>query len=188
MSCNNEAYLVHGSNVRDDGQLTIDAMAPYLQEAYRIRQFDYGWTGLLLTALGNRSRSRTLAHLSLKGDVAAGHSNGCTVIHHATHHAGCGFRKLAYITPALDVDKAPGPLVEQCTVFFASDDIPTWLSSWLPFSSWGPMGRYGYMGSDPRVRNVDLVSLFDSSIGHSGMFSQHHLKAFGNLVAEALEM
>lgn len=179
-------YFVHGFNVRDDGARTIDKLAPYVEtQGWNVKQFDYGWTGLFLTLVGNASRARTLAHLSQEGDSAIGHSNGCAIIHRATYD-GAKFKRIVYINPALDVDARPAPGVQYCLVLHSPDDVAVWAARLLPFVLWGAMGRDGYKGTpDNRVVNVNLKSFFggEERIGHSDGFDDERIAGLGALVA-----
>jgi hypothetical protein len=180
-------YLVHGFNVNDDGKDTIDRLAPFIDaNGWQVRQFDYGWTGLLMTLLGNSGRARTLAHLSIAGDIAIGHSNGCAIIHRATHQ-GAGFDTVVYINPALDVDVAPGPKVKRCVVFHSPDDRAVFVAKLIPGVLWGAMGRYGYQGEpDDRIMNINLRELLGARVGHSGAFCVKHLYAFAQTLTNQI--
>jgi hypothetical protein len=145
-----KAWLVHGFNVSDGGTDTIDMLTlPLARRGWEVKpkRLDYGWR--LLTQLwGNPRVAAELAGLAKADDLAIGHSNGCTIIHRATHMDYCKLRNVCYINPALDVGATPGPCVEKVLVLHTSDDVATLLARFLPGVLWGAMGRYGYQGEE----------------------------------------
>jgi len=173
------AWLVHGFNVSDDGARTIDRLGPWLRNAgWTVGQVDYGWRFLLGVWIGNPKEAEQFAALVRPGDIACGHSNGCTIIHRATVDHGAALDRVVYINPALGVRRAPGKNVRRAHVFYAPDDKAVLAARLVPSSLWGSMGRDGYQGDDPRVRNHDLHALLGvDTLGHSGVF--HHMGRFG---------
>ena len=182
------AFFVHGFNVRDDGKATVDTLKPYFEaRGLTPYDFDYGWRGLFGVRLFNDTLAQGLAALAAPGDVAVGHSNGCAIIHAATHH-GAPFRHVIYINPALDSDQAPGPQVERFDVWHSPSDTTVKLSSWLPFHQWGAMGAEGYTGTDSRARNFDKQNNYPiSSSGHSDVFERTKVRFFGPMIAGQIE-
>lgn len=173
-------YLLHGFNVSDGGAGSIDKLKPYLRG--EVCEFDYGWVGLLGVRFGNKSRAKSLAAMVKPGDVGIGHSNGCAILHLASH-LGAPFRKLVYINPVLDADAEPGPQVESCDVWHSPSDAPVRFASWLPWHTWGSMGAEGFKGSDERITNYNKQNDFAmSSFGHSDVFRDDRIGYFGPLI------
>lgn len=186
--------LAHGFNDSSSGGRNVDRLAPYAESAgWQVMQFDYGWTGLLLTLIGNQSRARTLAGIMSESDTFVGHSNACAIHHRASwlkdSSGGTLMRshRAIYINPALDIDAALAPGVERLTVFYARDDIATLAARFLPGVLWGAMGRYGYQGRpDTRVRSVNLNDFLAGRVGHSGAFAPENITGFGAMFTMAL--
>ena len=173
-------FLLHGFNVSDGGTGSIDKLKPYLRG--EVCEYDYGWKGLLGVRMANKGLAEKLARMVSPGDVGIGHSNGCAILHLASH-MGAKFRKLVYINPALDSDAAPGPHVESLDVWHSPSDAPVRLARWLPWHAWGDMGAKGYTGPDERVKNFDKQSAFSlSSSGHSDVFDDLKIRYFGPLI------
>jgi hypothetical protein len=182
------AWLVHGFNVSDGGRDSIDRLYPALDNrgwTVRPKRLDYGWR--IITQLwGNPKVADELAGLADPGDVAIGHSNGCSIIHRATHLQHCELETIVYINPALDTDATPGPCVKRCLVLFAEDDRAVLLATLIPGVLWGAMGRFGYRGKDPRILNLNLnKQLQAKTLGHSGALKRHP-RALGHLIADWL--
>ncbi len=177
-------FLLHGFNVSDNGDGSIDRLKPYIDgETY---DFDYGWKGLVGVMRWNRKLAQALASLTRPGDVGIGHSNGCAILHLSTL-VGAQFSKLIYINPALDKDAAPGPAVERLDVWHSPSDIPVRISSYLWGHEWGKMGAVGYTGDDPRVTNFDKENDFAlSSCGHSDVFETGMINYFGPLIVSGI--
>lgn len=166
------AWLVHGFNVSDLGGRTIDLVGPWLRNCgWKVGQVDYGWKFLLGVWVGNPKEARNFAKVVSPGDIALGHSNGCSIIHRATVDYDAPLDKVVYINPALDTDAAPGPQVREAHVFYAPDDMAVLAARFIPSVLWGSMGRDGYTGIDLRMWNHNLHQLLQTdSVGHSGAF------------------
>lgn len=163
-------WLIHGFNDRYNGRDNVDRLEPYLAQIGSIRNFDYGWKGLIGVLFGNAQRAKELSDDIFKGDIGVGHSNGCAILHRAAVD-GAPFSGLVYINPALDEKIELPHQIEWLLVYYAPDDFPVFLASLVPFTLWGGMGRFGYSGpSDDRVKNINLQSFIGPPIGHSGAF------------------
>jgi hypothetical protein len=139
------SILLHGFNVRDGGEGTIDMLKPGLEEkGYTPIELDYGWMGLIGTYFRNDNIARRLIYEYQPGDVIIGHSNGCAIIAMAIE-LGLPAQHCIFIHPALDNDWAPpfDKPVERIDVYFSAKDIPTRLAKWVPFNDWGDMGTVG---------------------------------------------
>lgn len=161
-------FIVHGFNSRKHA-VWMSELGRLIEDAgYDIILANYGHTHLFNVASVTEDHAREIAAAALPGDIAVGHSNGCTAIHKACRDHGANLGHLLYLNAALPTDTAPMPWVTQQDVFFAPDELATlagaiWgtLNFWA--GEWGAMGRYGYTGDDERVTNIDL-----GPVGHSG--------------------
>lgn len=163
-------YLIHGFNVSDDGADTIDKLRPYLEKQYDVIDIDYGWNFRMRVRFCNENYARIIASMIEPDSYAIGHSNGCTLLHMATHH-GAKIKRMVYINPALDNDLTPSDYVDKCFIWYSKNDKVVWYSKWIPGSEWGNMGQVGYTGDDPRMINNDAQEYTNREIEHSNIFS-----------------
>ncbi len=189
-----KVWLVHGFNVRDSGAGTTDRLRKSLAIwLHPVREFDYGWLGLLGARFGNRRIATRLVDAVLADDgdldprpVAIGHSNGCALLHLASH-MGAPFRKLIYINPALDKDAVPGDQVEEVHIWHSPSDTAVRFARFLPWHTWGEMGATGYRGDDPRMHNHNKERDYRlSSKAHSDVFKEPLLGFFGPLIVKCI--
>ena len=162
--------LVHGFNVSDGGLSTIDRLIPALLDkgAWVIKQFDYGWRGLLGVRIMSTSDAKGLMKLYKPGDIVIGHSNGCALIALAIEK-GMPVTHCIFIHPALNKGWCP-PMdhpVKQIHVYYSSQDRATWWARLLPFHKWGAMGTVGPTADDPRLIG------HPENQSHSGGFAEH---------------
>jgi len=144
---NKKAKLIHGFNVKDSGEGTIDLLKKPLEwKGYIVDDIeaDYGWTGPFQVLFGNGSRARKLLKNYEEGEVLIGHSNGCTIIARAIA-MGMPVKKVIFIHPALDNDWEPpkNSAVERIDVFYSKKDKATKWAAKIPFVLWGDMGTVG---------------------------------------------
>lgn len=186
MSCHKrDIVLVHGFNVRDRGAHTTDRLIPHIDHLGQVRQADYGWLGLFSVRWMNPFIARTIAGMVDAPAVGIGHSNGCAILHRASHESD-KLEHIILINPALDEDAEFGPSVKRVDVLHNPTDEPVQISKWLPFRHpWGAMGRYGYVGDDNRVINHNTYRLFGAR-GHGGAFDNQHVARVGQYVAHIL--
>jgi hypothetical protein len=164
------AHLLHGFNVRDGGENTIDKLKPYLERAgFTPFDHDYGWLGLLGVRLHNGRIAQDVASKVKPGDIGIGHSNGCAILAEAAR-LGAPFAGLVFINPALDEDCVVAPHVKFVHVYHNEGDYAVWTARLLRFNHpWGAMGRDGFKGTDPRYLNIDCSP---DVRGHSALFSK----------------
>ncbi len=187
------AILVHGFNVRDKGEKTIDKLKPFLiEEGYYIIEFDYDWTGVLRVRLYNNSLAMAICsvskHFSDCWVVAFGHSNGCSIIHKAAHK-GAFFNEVVYINPALDKDAPLASQIKTAHVWHSISDKPVRIARWFIKHSWGEMGATGYVGNDKRYKNYDKengLRFIISSNSHSDIFETEKINYFAPLILNEL--
>lgn len=183
------AILVHGFNVRDGGRKTTGTLRPYLKAAgYDVREFRYGWLGLLSVRLFNQRFAELLADMVNPDDVLIGHSNGCCLLHLAAQKRA-RFAKAVYINPALDRGMPLAPQVRVLHVWHSPSDRPVAWARILPDHPWGDMGAVGYQGRhDPRITNFNKEHGFAeaSSREHSDVFTGKRLACFGPKIVAAI--
>ena len=192
---NGTVLLVHGFNVRDNGQSTVARLSPYfLTRGWDTIVFRCGWMRLIAVYTQNKSHAKRLAKAAFNAKlqsnspvVALGHSNGCAVLHLATTVYGAPIDRLAYINPALEKELVPGDAVKRCDVWFSPSDKPVRWAKYLPKHIWGEMGSTGYIGDDPRMINHNKEDgMLVSSDEHSDFASAEKLAFFGPLITSTL--
>jgi len=163
--------LVHGFNVSDGGEATVDRLLLFLEAmGYEVIQYDYGWRGLFGVRFMSKRDSQGLMDLFKPGDIVIGHSNGGHLIARAIEK-GMPVKHAIMIHPALDKDWYPpdGHPVKEVHIYWSPQDKATWWSQWSPWM-WGGMGTYGPTSGDLR-----MVSHKEDQ-SHSGGFSEHPSK------------
>ena len=180
-------WLVHGFNVMDGGRGTIDQLIPFLEkDGHEVLQFDYGWTFLFGARLGNKGRAKKLAKLIQLGDVAIGHSNGCAIIHRASH-LSAPFKQIVYISPALDGELTPSWItVRDLSVYYSPSDNYVRKANYIPFVIWGDMGATGCTRKNKYVHNFDKDRLLGTEVGHSKVFKPLYCRRFYNHLSKRL--
>ena len=146
-------HLVHGFNVFDGGEKTVARLKPYLVKSseYSAQVFSYGWIGLMGAWFLNPRIVKQLIARVGANDIGYGHSNGCALLHRASH-LGAPFIGLIYINAALKSDAARAPQVKWIDVYCNDGDhavkfaaLLRLLAPWAPLgdSLWGDMGAKG---------------------------------------------
>lgn len=173
--------LVHGFNVRDNGDATVGRLAPYFEMAgFQVKRFRYGWLRLLWVRMLNNKFATALASMIEPGDVVVGHSNGACLADMAAWK-GAPIGQLVYINPALDRDAPLAPQVGFLHVWYSPSDQPVALARFLVKHRWGNMGATGYRGPySKRVANYNKEFDFPiKSSKHSDVFEPAKLADFG---------
>jgi hypothetical protein len=163
------AIFVHGFNVKDDGQHSIDTLKPAVSHFRNIHavDYDYGWLGLFGVRFLNWRLGKALSGMIQNQDILVGHSNGCAVIYNAVMRSQHGCVLAFFVAPALDSDvEFPPEKFRRVVVLHSKHDIPVRLSKYLPFHTWGEMGAYG--AKHPNVKNIDCTQW---AKGHSAYFA-----------------
>lgn len=180
--------LVHGFNVRDGGERSIDQLAGPLRDAGHevdTDEADYGYFGLLgVRFFRGKRRQRVIERLVgafEKADCIITHSNGANFTQQAAAHMtmSSGLH-VVHLSPALNMDTEPAPAIERQLVYHTMRDGWVRISRILPWHPWGAMGAYGYQGDDPRVRNRARPDVR----GHSDWFRDEHVAALAEEVIE----
>jgi hypothetical protein len=171
-------FLLHGFNVRDDGNNTVDKLIPLLQ-ARDIEpvQFDYGWQGLLGVRFGSRGLAKALRSVMRDGDIAIGHSNGCHLIHCA-QELGVHLKFSIYIAPALDSFTPECAESGNVYVLHSRHDFAVKVARFLLFHRWGDMGAIGSVYSR-KFKNINCSSWVN---GHSGYFAEGNMEKLNETV------
>ena len=174
--------LVHGFNVRDGGEHTVDRLAPFIRDAGHtvdLDEGDYGFFNIWMVRLFKTwKKSRVLYRLAKAfeaADVIITHSNGANFTTQALdllpeeHNNNI---RVIHISPALDSDTKIPQAVNAQLVLHTPHDGWVKLSSWIPFfHPWGRMGAVGYKGTDNRNHNVEVAAVKT----HSGWFKIAHV-------------
>jgi hypothetical protein len=177
------AHFLHGFNVSDRGRGSTDTLVPYFRRlGFATRQHDYGWFGLLQVRLRNEKVAAKVAKAVKPGDIGVGHSNGCEILARAAD-LGAPFAGLVLIHPALEADREIAHQVGWIDVYHGFRDAAVQVSElldWMPWNwgrahPWGDMGNRGYLGTDPRVANIN------DGMDHSGIFTL--IKDWGPIIA-----
>lgn len=157
--------LVHGFNVSDGGKRTIDTLIPHLVDmGYDVKEFDYGWVGLLGVRFGNKKRAKMLAAMAGPEDIVIGHSNGCAIMALAME-MGMTISSGVFIHPALNRTWCPPEnAAKKITVYYSAKDRATWIAKFLINHIWGDMGTVG------PVSVWDGWVSVDDGMGHSDGF------------------
>ena len=151
--------LVHGFNVRDRGEGTVDELAdPLRSRGHDVDtdSADYGWFGLWSVRFRSGPTVKRLAKALLAADVVITHSNGANFTHKAMkllpfEHAGS--KLVIHFSPALNKNAEIPAAADRVHVFHNPHDWVVKSSSLLWFHPWGAMGAYGYTGHDIHVTN-----------------------------------
>lgn len=118
-----------------------------------------------------------------EGDILLGHSNGGTLTYLISKRTKIGGAIL--VNPALDPSLCPeAPFIQ---VYYNNGDWVSSLAGMVPFNIWGNMGSAGYLGSDPRVTNIDCGNPPDGLPplqGHSDVFSHDKIRPWARYMAE----
>jgi len=193
-----KTYLVHGFNVKDDGEDTIARLMPYLQcnINHMCFKFLYGWLGLVGVLIKNKNIAKNLAaQVSADGSIhitAVGHSNGCAIIIESARQ-GAIYDTVVLINPALKTKTVFPPSIKEIWVIHTKYDKATKAArffnripfiGWFVPNAWGAMGTQGYCGEDDvRVINIDGSKDLKS---HSDIFEYNNLKKYGPAIKRYL--
>lgn len=183
-----KCHLVHGFNVKDGGEDTIDRLLPYLEEnKLVVVQHDYGYLRIRGVLRKNKAIAAKIKNHLGCHDVAIGHSNGCAILVKSLQQ-GATLDKLILINPALDKRFEFPDSVNEIHVFHNKHDkavvAAKWLRKlvfWRNSFLWGEMGNTGYKGDDKRVTNHVLAK------GHSAVFSDKNIKAFSVMINDIIK-
>jgi len=164
--------LVHGFNVRDKGEHTVDKLEPYFPKDWEIEKdaADYGFFNLWAVRFRKRPAIRRIAIALEDADAVIAHSNGANYVLKALKliqrpNAVSVF----FLSPAASRKAKFAESVKKAVVYFTKVDIPVFFAGFLPFHSWGWMGFRGAKTDDPRITNRDCTDIVGS---HSDYFSR----------------
>lgn len=188
MSERKTVYLFHGI-LNDNGKESTDKLKPFLYDVgFSVVEVDYGYIGLGSVRPVNDAVSRAVAAMAEPYSYAVGHSNGCVLIHSATHQ-GAHFEKIVYINPALESSLAPSLLCKNCFVYHSRDDATVDYAKLAIGHYGGNMGCTGYAGKDLRVKNINLNELLSVDVlknAHNAVFHEPNLSIFADDVIHQL--
>lgn len=182
--------LVHGFNVRDGGENTVDRLAPFLVKAGHMVEkdsADYGYFSLWMVRLRKHSAVLRIAKALEGADAVVSHSNGCNYEDKALkllEHRGKTY-KVIRLSPALNSKQRVPVNVSKGWVFFTKTDFWVWVSGLLPWHPWGRMGQKGYTGMDGQLVNRDFSDMIKK---HSDWFTDANVEFIAKEIILALEL
>ncbi len=154
---------VHGFNVRDGGDATINQNVPYILKAGHTVDKDegsYGYYSLFMVSLTKSKQRRRVLYRLAKAfetaDVIWTHSNGQNFANQALDMLPPEYNNtkiLIATSPAANRDTLIPQAVKAQLVMYTPNDWAVRLSSIIPFSRWGRQGARGYDGDDNRNTN-----------------------------------
>jgi len=185
--------LVHGFNIHDAGENSVDRLAPYLlanNHTVDLDEADYGFFNLLMVRFVKHKVLKRLAGAFAKADVIITHSNGANFTTKAlkiTKRSSIGALplKLVHVSPAQNRKTGPAGPVCKMWVFHTTADKWVRLSRFLLFHPWGAQGAYGYKGTDTRVINCDFS---ETVKGHSDWFALDKVEYYARQILKAVEL
>lgn len=186
-------FLVHGYNVKDGGEATIDQLLPALDKApcFPI-EYDYGYTGMMDILKHNKDYASELRDISINFEdeqFAIGHSNGCAIIVEAARQ-GAEFKRVLLINPALQVDTKFPDTIGEVLVVHTKHDVPTRAARWgnrIPFLRWFVPPAWGAMGAKGGTHAHYNYNLSEFIFGHSAVFNSTNMPLWDKfLVGEVL--
>lgn len=175
-----QAHFLHGFNVRDGGDGSIDKLAPWFSlRGFKVVEHEYGWVGPLRLRRRNSKAIREALPSILPGDVLIAHSNGSLICWELVE-AGAPVSAVICIQPALRRDTIWRSDVEVLCLHNDKDWIVSMGRMWGRFASvanpfrnrhgWGAAGRHGFTTPQPNVENWDTDTGPVPAQGHSGIF------------------
>lgn len=181
--------LLHGFNVFDGGRKTVGRLAPFYDPVkFEVEVMNYGYFGLLSTRYLNDNVAEKLAGKVRKALAQGrqvhlvGHSNGCTIIHLASHlDEPLGqVTTTTFINPALRRDAILPAGLGKVYVYYAPSDLPVKLAKFLfvpaKFRPWGEMGAYGVSVPKEGVMNINMdVRMTELTHWHTGFYEEWEL-------------
>jgi len=180
--------LIHGFNVKDGGQRTVDRLTPYLEAAGHTvdkDEADYGYYNLFQVRFRKHKAVARIALALKNADAVISHSNGSNYEAKALRLLEKRDKqyKIVRLSPALNAKQSIPENVSKGWVYFTRSDKWVWLSGFLLFHSWGRQGQKGYLGDDRRIQNRDCSDLIK---GHSDWFNGENIELIADEVVRSL--
>jgi hypothetical protein len=181
-------HLIHGYNVKDDGDHTIENLTLYINDSVVHK---IGYIRLLNLRRKNRAIVKRLAPLVTPDDILIGHSNGALIVYRMIE-AGVKPKAIVLINPALRRDtKFPSDIPVLC--LHSSGDWTVQLGRmWSRLTSlggltphgWGAAGRYGLTSQQKNVENFDIGESYwvQTVRSHSGIFKDPAVSYWGKFI------
>lgn len=179
--------LVHGFNVADGGERTVDRLAPFLIDAGHDvdkDEADYGLFSLWMVRFRKHSAIVRIAKALQKADAVITHSNGANYAMKALKFVSGRKLVVIHLSPAVNRKASFPEAVKRAIVYFTRTDFWVWLSGFIPLHPWGRMGYAGAKTTDPRVQNRDFTDIVK---GHSDWFSEDNVEFIAGTIILALE-
>lgn len=147
--------IIHGVQFREKDKNNLRRLArAFVSHGYEVLLPSYGFVPAVIAGLFgwvDRRIADSMSSFIHEDDILIGHSNGCTLTYLITKHIKV--RGTVLLNPALEPDLVPN--ADFTHVYYTPTDWVTQLSAMVPFNIWGDMGAKGYIGGDPRVRNIN---------------------------------
>lgn len=183
-----KCHLVHGYNIKDGGNKTIDRLLPYLNYSeITTVEHDYGHLNIYGVLTKNKKIASKIVRKLGSDDVAIGHSNGCAILVKSLQQ-GAVLDKLILINPALDKHFEFPESVNEIHIFHSHKDKVVVLAKylrklvfWRNTFLWGEMGNTGYRGNDSRVTNHLMKTK------HSGIFKDIWIEEFSVIITDIIK-
>jgi pimeloyl-ACP methyl ester carboxylesterase len=185
-------HLIHGIHTAPSNP-TVPGLVPYLQKAgFPVAAPNYGYILGIEALRMNPVIEGVLEPYIWPSDIAIGHSNGCAIIYELLKRRP--LKGVVLIDPALESAIAlSGYLFKWADVYFNAGDTLTEVAEvaekmGIAPRCWGEMGHDGYLGSDPRVHNIDCGNTegMPKVNGHSDLFTAANLPAWGDFIAKRI--
>lgn len=169
--------FLHGWNVKDGGEGTVDTLVPFFNEwgwDTDKDEADYGfifWRMLSIVgrALFTKKIIKRIVPALEKADLIITHSNGANFATRALkllpeemHNT----KVVVHFSPALNKKTKIPPAVKSQLVVHTRHDKAVKAAKFLLLSNWGNMGAVGYMGYDQRNTNLDATNFIRDHSDH----------------------
>lgn len=188
-----QAHFLHGFNVRDGGDGSIDTLAPWFAvRGFRIVEHEYGWVGPLRVRRRNGHVVRRVLLAIQPSDVLVAHSNGCLISWELTE-AGAPASAVICVQPALRRDTLWNLDTRVLCLYNDGDWCVSVGRMWGRFMSvanpfrgrhgWGAAGRHGFTSGQPNVTNWDTDTGPYPVRGHSEIFRTANALHWGPKIA-----
>lgn len=183
-------HLIHG--IHTQGEAPIQGLIPYLP-GYDVRYPDYGWISGIETRLVNSIIVGSLKPYVADGDIIIAHSNGCAIAYELMR-MGAALAGAIFINAALEQNITRFKWVSWIDVYFNAGDQITEVAKiaaeiGVTDLQWGDMGHAGYVGTDPKITNIDCGRTSGMPVvsGHSDFFTPEHLASWGPYLAARIK-
>jgi pimeloyl-ACP methyl ester carboxylesterase len=185
-------HLIHG--IHTEGASPVQGLIPYLNAAgFQVKYPDYGYILGLETRVVNPIVVNSLDCYMQDGDILIGHSNGCAIIYELLNRQAAVYGGAILINAALNQRITLPPGCPWIDVYFNPGDTVTEaakIGALLGVDDliWGEMGHGGYIGTDPKINNINCGSTSGMPMvsGHSDFFTASKLLDWSQFLIKRL--